>query len=140
MRYIFLLLVSCLCAEEIQLGRAVIDVEIADTKALRKKGLGGRDSLADGKGMLFVFDSPQMTSFWMKDTKIPLSIGFFDANKKLIQRVDMYLPNKSEPLKVYKSEKPILYALEVPMGWFRKNKIQPGETFQWSDSDKSVKK
>ncbi len=134
MRYILFLLASSLCAVEIQLGHSVIDVEIADTAELRKKGLSGRSAIPDGTGMLFVFETPQICSFWMKDTKVPLSVGFFDEDKKLVQRIDMYPPEKSKELTVYRSNKPVQYALEVPMGWFRKNRIHPGETFQWIEA------
>lgn len=124
-------LISSLCAAEIKIGNSKIIVEIADTTELRKKGLSGRTSLPDDTGMLFIFDTPQICSFWMKDTKVPLSIGFFDAEKKLVERIDMFPETTSKKLTVYKSAKPALYALEVPCGWFRTNQIQPGEIFEW---------
>ena len=135
MKWFFLLLASSLCALEIQLGNQILDVEIADRAELRAKGLSGRRSLADGTGMLFVFDRPEICSFWMKDTHIPLSIGFFDEKKKLTQWVDMpLLKKKNGEIPTYKSAKPALYALEVPIGWFQEHQIELGAIFHWIES------
>jgi len=136
-KYLFLLLLSSLCADQLELGKIVIDVEIADNDATRSKGLSGRNFLPEGTGMLFVFDRPNHCSFWMKDTNVALSIGFFDSDKTLLQWVDMPPHEaKSEPHSIYRSSRPALYALEVPMGWFRKNQIQAGEKFRWVNSEK----
>ncbi len=65
------------------------EVEIADDPYERAKGLMFRESLGDGKGMLFMFDEENIYPFWMKNTNIPLdiiwiygngSIGFIEKN------------------------------------------------------------
>jgi uncharacterized membrane protein (UPF0127 family) len=56
----------------------------------------------------------------MKNTLIPLSIGYFNEDMLLIETYDMK-PNQTR--EVYNSSKPALYALEVNLGWFAKNKI-----------------
>ena len=130
MKWIFLLLISSLCATELKIGTTVLSVEIANTEPTRSKGLSGRSELKEGTGMLFVFDKPKAWTFWMKDTKIALSIGFFNSEKKLLQSFDM-LPTVAgaESEKIYRSPKETRYALEVPMGWFKKNKIREGDHF-----------
>lgn len=87
----------------------------------------GRKNLNENEGMLFVFPKKEILHFWMKNTLIPLSIGFFDENQKLIEILDMELPSQS--LKTYKSQLPSLYALEVPQGWFHDRKITLGMKF-----------
>jgi uncharacterized membrane protein (UPF0127 family) len=118
----------------IRLGNLQLRVEIANTKATRSQGLMGRKNLPKNQVMLFVFSVPHMLSFWMKDTFIPLSIGFFDENKKLLQITDM-LPysKKGGVCKSYQSIKPSKYALEVNQGWFQKNGIEIGTEFSFLD-------
>lgn len=63
---------------ELRLGPAHVMAEVADTPESRETGLMFRDSLAPDRGMLFIFETPQRASFWMKNTRIPLSVGFID--------------------------------------------------------------
>ena len=65
-----------------------LNVEIADTPAKRARGLMHRRGLAPDSGMLFVFKKPQKLSFWMKDTKIPLSIAFLFISNSLSIKED----------------------------------------------------
>lgn len=108
-------------------------VEIAQTPEEKAKGLMYRTSLPKNSGMLFVFPVEQTLSFWMKNTYLPLTIGFFDAQKKLLETQDMHPPlgpAADDQLKHYASAAPALYALEVEQGWFHKNAIKPGITFK----------
>lgn len=104
-----------------------LDVEIADNDGLRSLGLMCRTTLPEDSGMIFVFESERVLSFWMKNTKLPLTIGYLDKNKTLIDTYDL------EPLneKPVESSKPVLYALETNRGWFAKNKIKPGCKFEF---------
>jgi len=117
----------------LEIGKASLQVEIAHTPQEMRKGLSGRDNLPEDKGMLFIYDRPQKVSFWMKDTRFPLSIGFFDEDRILFQIEDMSLvSNKIDQWPVYSSRKPVLYALEVNRGWFEQNGIKPGMKFSLS--------
>lgn len=115
--------------QKIKVGKLALTVEIADNSEKSARGLMFRTSLADGTGMLFIFEDEAPRSFWMKNTFIPLSIGYFDQNKKLVDIQDMQ-PVKSEMEqnpKTYPSASPAKYALEVPKGWFQKHKIKIGD-------------
>lgn len=70
--------------QTIQIGSNTIFVEIADTDEARTIGLSGRESLASGTGILFIFDNPGIYGFWMKDMRFPIDIVWIDENWKVI--------------------------------------------------------
>src|SRR5262245_62783450 len=65
-------------------GIVSLEVQVADTPAERRTGLMGRESLSPYDGMVFVWAEPLVTTFWMKDTPIPLSIAFWDEQRRII--------------------------------------------------------
>ena len=104
----------------------ILNVEVAESDKARERGLMERSSLSDTQGMLFVFKDEKVRHFWMKNTYIPLSIGFFDKNKTLVDIQDMEPMNSPMDQKVsrYTSIKPAMYALEVNRGWFKQKNIK----------------
>jgi uncharacterized protein len=116
-------------SHRIQINDARLIVERAETEEAQAQGLMNRLILPEGTGMLFIFDEPEILSFWMKNTLIPLSIGFFDENRCLINIENMD-PPKNGSLPTYKSQKPARYALEVPQGWFERHHIHPPMQFE----------
>ncbi len=100
-----------------------IRVEVARTEGEKAKGLMFREKLGKNEGMLFVFEREETLSFWMKNTRIPLSIAFIAKDGKIVDIQDM------EPfdLRFHASSRPAQYALEVNQGWFKKNRIEVGE-------------
>ena len=120
----------------LQIGPQIIEVEIADTKESRDRGLMFRDKLADGHGMLFVYKEARILSFWMKNTFIPLSIAFFDKEYTLLEIKDMPPCTQEPALPHFTSSSPALYALEVPKGWFERHNIRPGMKFSFLDQPK----
>lgn len=138
--FIFLWLFSSLFSVEktIQIGSETLLVEIADTYQARNRGLMGRTELPQGRGMLFIYDKAARLCFWMKDTLIPLSIGFFDERKSLLEVLDMDPPIGNCYIK-YRCRALAQYALEVPQGWFEKHKIQTGDKFSFLEATDKVK-
>jgi uncharacterized membrane protein (UPF0127 family) len=132
--------IATLISAFLYIGGEELEVEVADTPSLRNRGLMHRDSLDPGHGMLFVYPEPETLSFWMKNTRIPLSVGFFDEEKRL-QQIENMDPPKTDasPLRLYKSSRPMQYALEVPQNWFKEHKISLGEKFTLQDFEKTVK-
>ena len=117
---------------KIALAGKTIPVEIAETEELREHGLMFRESMPANEGMLFVFQEARQLNFWMKDTLIPLSIGYFDKDKKLIDIQEMVpaVVGAQEPI-IYPSKGSALYALEMNKNWFSKNKIKLGSSFSY---------
>jgi uncharacterized membrane protein (UPF0127 family) len=101
----------------------VVKAEIARTDEERGKGLMFRKNLADGEGMLFVYEMDQVLSFWMKNTFIPLSIAFIASDGRIIDIKDMYPHSEDSVL----SNRSVRYALEVPQGWFSRAGVSHGD-------------
>ncbi|MCB1602600.1 MAG: DUF192 domain-containing protein [Lysobacterales bacterium] len=59
-------------------------VEIADDDAERTRGLMYREHLDADAGMLFLFERQEPQAFWMKNTRIPLDILYFDQSWSLV--------------------------------------------------------
>lgn len=97
-----------------------LKVEVADTEAKRQTGLMFRKSLAESEGMLFVFKEPIYLSFWMKNTMIPLSIAYFNRDRRLI---DIFTMKPNQTHEVYNSTEKAMYAVEVNQGWFDRKGI-----------------
>lgn len=110
-------------------------IEVADTQERLSQGLMDRQTLSENEGMLFIFDDEQIRHFWMKNTFIPLSIGFFNKERVLVDIQDME-PVRSaiEIPKNYSSKKPAKYALEVKRGWFTRNKVRLKSVFNFVET------
>jgi uncharacterized membrane protein (UPF0127 family) len=105
---------------------AILHVEVADTPDARRQGMMGLQDLPTDQGMAFVFDRPVESTFWMKDTVIPLTIAFVDQEGRVIGVRDME-PCWAEPCPRYGVEEPYVLAVEANLGWFRDHEIGPGD-------------
>ncbi len=104
------------------IGNQTIQAEIVATPADRQHGLMFRESMPANQGMLFVFDDVASHCFWMKNTPLPLTIGFIDEAGKLINTLDMAPFDESS----HCPTKPAKYALEMNKGWFAKHNVKAG--------------
>ena len=102
-----------------------VRVEIADDPLERERGLMYRTSMGEDRGMLFIFPNEQPRSFWMKNTKIPLSIAYIDSDGRITDLLDMK-PLDDEPPH-YNSSVPVQYALEVNQGFFDEHGVKVGD-------------
>ena len=107
--------------------RIIIDghsmsVEVANTQASQQEGLMNRDSLAAGKGMIFVYEDKEPRTFWMKDTRIPLAIAFIEDDGTILKIAHMRPQDTSRTKSLY----PVSYALEVNEGWFADQGVEKG--------------
>ncbi len=103
-------------------GMHVIKAEVAADDPSRQQGLMHRDKMAANHGMVFVFDQPNVQCMWMKNTLLPLSVAFLDADGKIVNIEDM----QPKSLDNHCSAKPVKYALEMNLGWFKQKNIKPG--------------
>ena len=111
-------------ATQLSAGMHLIKAEVAANNAQREQGLMFRETMPGNSGMVFVFDAPATQCMWMKNTLLPLSVAFIDADGKIVNIEDM----QPQTLDSHCSKKavPVRYALEMNLGWFKQKNIKPG--------------
>jgi len=112
-------------------GPVHVEAEIADSQEERQLGLMNRESLGENNGMLFIFETEQALSFWMKNTLIPLDIIFINEEKEIVD-IQTMIPCESDTCPLYNSKEPALYALEVNSGFSESRGVKVGDTIQIS--------
>lgn len=118
-------------AQQVKINETVINVEVADTQALRTQGLSGRDQLDADSGMLFIFDSPKQYQFWMKGMKFPLDFIFINSGKvvDILRNVPVQpagTPDSNLP--VYEPVVPVDMMLEVNANFADSHGIKVGDS------------
>ncbi|MDO8317837.1 DUF192 domain-containing protein [Rhodoferax sp.] len=108
---------------QLQAGLHLIAVQVASTPAQRNTGLMWRRSMPPNEGMLFVFDTPAIQCFWMKNTFLPLTAAFVAEDGRIVNLVDM------QPLseRSHCSAEPVRFVLEMHQGWFAQRGIEAGQ-------------
>lgn len=91
-------------------------VLVADSPALRSQGLQEVTDLAGYDGMLFVFPTDSEAWFWMRNTVLPLSIAFVDAEGHVVSSTDMEPCPEAVDCPSYGPAGRYRWALEVPQG------------------------
>lgn len=116
---------------EIRTDRGVVpvDVEVADDDEERSVGLMNRERLDPDAGMVFLFEEPLQTTFWMKDTLIPLSIAFWNDRDMIVAILDME-PCEAEPCPSYDPGVEFEGALEVNQGFFEEHGVELGDRIE----------
>jgi uncharacterized protein len=107
-------------------GEVEVAVEVADDEEERQIGLMNRESLPADAGMIFLFEEDSSGGFWMKDTLIPLSIAFADADGTIVRILDME-PCGADPCQIYDPGVFYRSALEVNQGAFDRLGVEEGD-------------
>ena len=104
----------------ISIEKVNLCVELAISQREKSKGLMYRKNLSESDGMLFIWKNENKRCMWMKNTYIPLDLGFFREDMTLIE-VKALFPRS---LKSVCSSEPAKYALELSKGWFSSHNIE----------------
>ena len=109
-------------------------VELAVTPDDRYRGLGGRASLAEDAGMLFVFPWTETQEFCMRDCLIPLDIAFIGADLRVVKTHTMAVEPNAYSYTGYRSVESAQYALEVPAGALARAGVKVGDRVEFSEN------
>ena len=116
----------------VEIGGHRYQVEIADDDAERARGLMFRDAMADDHGMIFIHDAQEPQAYWMKNTKIPLDILYFDTGRKLVtQQRDVPPCSAGDACPIYPSNAPARSVRELNAGQAAKLKLQDGSEIRF---------
>ena len=123
--------------EEVQLKDQLFLMELALTPLQRAQGLMGRKSMADNRGMLFVFSDtdpfPAVLSFWMKNCLMPIDVIFISGEGLItaIHEMQPSLPDTpDEELITYSSIEPVQFAIELRGGLAAELGLQIGDMIE----------
>lgn len=115
---------------KVEIGPNILSVEIVRTQADQRRGLGYRDNLESDKGMLFLYDNPQVRRFWMKGMRFAIDIIWIRHGK--IVHIEKNIPpppmmTKDSNLKTYGHSVLADSVLEVSAGVSEKLNFSIGE-------------
>jgi uncharacterized protein len=114
-------------------GGQVIHAEIASTQAQVERGLMFRSSMAQDRGMLFLFSKEEALTFWMFQTLIPLDMIWMDSNKRIVEIAENAQPCKTESAQCpqYGGHEPALFVLELNAGSVAKYHLKTGDAIRF---------
>jgi uncharacterized membrane protein (UPF0127 family) len=111
------------------IGSTVFSVEVASTTIEQTRGLSGRAQLGQNEGMLFLFNSPSVQNFWMKDMNFAIDMIWIGGGK-VLGFAENAVPQPGVPLwglKIYSSPTGVDTVLEVNAGTVAKDGIRIGD-------------
>lgn len=114
---------------ETRSGARRFSVEVARTEQEQARGLMFRTALPDGGGMIFPMNPPRSTTFWMKNTPLPLDIIFIRADGTIARIAAETTPYS---LDLIDSGEPVAAVLEIAGGKAAEAGIAAGDRVRWS--------
>lgn len=114
---------------ELSVGMHRIQAEVAATDMSRQKGLMFRKEMPEYQGMLFVYPVRATHCMWMKNTLLPLSVAFIDAEGKIINIEEMQPQTEA----THCAKQAAAFSLEMNAGWFKKRGIEAGTQIRGLD-------
>lgn len=107
------------------LGTNTLSTQVAADESSREVGLMSRTNLGQDEAMLFVFPSARPVAFWMKNTRVPLSVAYLGTSGRILEIHDL---KPLDETAVPSASSAVAYALEVPQGWFLRHGVLPGDS------------
>ena len=104
-------------------------LEVAADPASRARGYMGRETVGPREGMLFLFESDERHSFWMKDCKTALDIVWLDAPLRVVWVAKRQLPcPPGDDCPSVVPPAPARYVIELAPGTAASESLSAGDT------------
>ncbi|MGV2497137.1 DUF192 domain-containing protein [Pelagerythrobacter aerophilus] len=103
-------------------------VEVANTAEEQARGLMFRTELGPNEGMLFPRTPPDLASFWMKNTPLPLDIIFIGKDGRIMNIAAETVPYSLDSVSAVGLTSAVL---EIPGGRAAELGIEPGDAVEW---------
>ena len=110
----------------LNIGDSKLKVEVVASEEKIRRGLMFRESLEKNTGMLFIFSESAPRSFWMKNTKLPLSIAYLEEHRRILNIEDM----KPHDLSGVRAQGNAKYVIEANKNWFKDNNVKTGDVVE----------
>lgn len=118
---------------EIVVGDTPVTVDLAVESEEQSLGLGYRNGLEPGTGMLFVFPAAEPHTFWMKGMRFCLDIIWIEAGK-ITGAAESVCPDpagtEDPDRERFPSGEAVTFVLEMPAGWLDSNGYGEGTEVQ----------
>ncbi|MEM9085808.1 MAG: DUF192 domain-containing protein [Pseudomonadota bacterium] len=101
--------------------------EFAITDQAQARGMMFRESMEDNEAMIFPSATPELRSFWMKNTPISLDIIFINAERR-IANIETAMPYS---LASVRSNGEVIAVFEIRGGLAAELGIKPGDEVRW---------
>ena len=108
---------------DVTIDGKLIRLQLALETEEHRRGLMYRKKLGENDGMIFLYTKPQRMSFWMRNTPLPLDVGFISSDGVLQEYYPLYPYDETS---VVSRSDELQFALELNQGWFQKNNITRG--------------
>lgn len=108
-----------------------IAVEVVADPQTRASGLMHRPSLRRDRGMLFLFPTTDVHSFWMKNTLIPLDMIWIDEQSRVVDVKAHVPPCEVDPCPSYTPRGVARHVLELAAGVAAEHGVTPGSHLEF---------
>ncbi|MGF1484396.1 MAG: DUF192 domain-containing protein [Opitutales bacterium] len=121
---------------QVEIGGAQTELILATSRAEKASGMSGITSLAQNRGLLYLFEDPGRWTFSAANTDVNLDIGFFDERGRLLERRRMpaRVPNPISP-----STSNVRYVLTIDSGWFEREGISNGARIDFASLSRALR-
>lgn len=119
---------------KVRIAGHLFAVDVAVTSIEKMKGLGGRVSMPDNYGMLFVYDHKEGFNFWMRGMQFPLDFIWIDGKKVADITTDVPPPKSVLDMPVIvKPKTEVDKVLELNAGTAQKLGVKIGDVVEFLD-------